>query len=84
MKLYLGNLNKSMTDAQLNEIMLPYGTPQSAQIATDRGSGASKGFGFVEFATDAEAQAAIAGLDGTEVHGQTIKCNESRPKNASH
>jgi cold-inducible RNA-binding protein len=84
MKLYLGNLNKSMTSEQLKEVMLPYGTPQSAEIATDRSSGASKGFGFVEFATDAEAQAAIAGLDGKEVHGQTIKCNESRPKNASH
>jgi cold-inducible RNA-binding protein len=80
MKIYLGNLSKKMNDTQLNDLVTPFGKPQSASIATERGSGASRGFGFVEFASDDEAKAAIAGLDGKEVHGQTIKVNESIPK----
>lgn len=83
MKLYVGNLPKQINDAQLTELMKPYGKPTSATVVTDRDSGASKGFGFVEFATDAEAKAAIAGLDGHDVSGQAIKVNEARPKKAA-
>jgi cold-inducible RNA-binding protein len=80
-KLYIGNLSKDTTDAQLNALFTPFGKPTSANVATDRATGASRGFGFVEFSTDAEAKAAIAALDGKEVNGQVLKVNESRPKN---
>jgi RNA recognition motif-containing protein len=81
MKLYVGNLSKQVTDAQLNELATPYGTPMSANVATERKSGESKGFGFIEFGTDAEANAAITGLDGREVDGQALKVSESKPRN---
>jgi cold-inducible RNA-binding protein len=80
MKLYVGNLSKQVTDAQLNELATPYGTPLSANIATDRGSGESKGFGFIEFSSDDEAKAAITGLDGRDVNGQNVKVNEAKPR----
>lgn len=80
MKLYVGNLAKSINDAALNELFTPFGKTDSAVVATERGSGDSKGFGFVEFGTDAEANAAMTALDGKEVEGQAIKVNEARPK----
>jgi RNA recognition motif-containing protein len=80
MKLYVGNLSKQVTDAQLNDLATPFGTPSSANVATERSSGDSKGFGFVEFANDDEARAAIAGLDGRDVNGQNIKVNEAKPR----
>lgn len=80
MKLYVGNLSRQITDAQLNDLAVPYGTLVSAQVATDRSSGASKGFGFVEFSNDDEARAAITALDGREVEGQTLKVNEAKPR----
>ena len=80
MKLYVGNLSKQVTDAQLNELATPFGTPLSANVATERSTGESKGFGFVEYSNDDEAKAAIAGLDGREVNGQALKVNESRPR----
>jgi len=80
MKLYVGNLSKEVTDAQLSELAKPYGTIVSANVATDRSSGASKGFGFIEFSSENEAKAAIDGLNGREVNGQALKVNESRPK----
>ena len=80
MKLYVGNLSKQVTDAQLNELATPFGKVVSANVATERSSGASKGFGFVEFSTTEEGQAAITGLDGRDVNGQAIKVNESRPR----
>jgi cold-inducible RNA-binding protein len=80
MKLYVGNLSRQVTDAQLNDLATPYGKPVSANVATERGSGDSKGFGFVEFGSDDEARAAIAGLDGREVNGQSLKVNEARPR----
>jgi len=83
MKLYVGNLSKQVTDAQLNELATPFGKVLSANVATERSSGASKGFGFVEFSTTDEGQAAITGLDGREVNGQAIKVNESRPRKES-
>jgi RNA recognition motif-containing protein len=80
MKLYVGNLSKQVTDAQLNELATPYGKPLSANVATERASGESKGFGFIEFTSSDEAKAAIAGLDGRDVHGQSLKVNEAKPR----
>ncbi len=80
MKLYVGNLSKQVTDAQLNDLATPYGKPVSANVAMERNSGESKGFGFIEFSTDAEANAAITGLDGRDVNGQALKVNESKPR----
>jgi RNA recognition motif-containing protein len=80
MKVYVGNLSRQITDVELNDLATPYGTPVSASVATERGSGDSKGFGFVEFGSDDEARAAIAGLDGREVNGQTLRVNEARPR----
>jgi len=81
MKLYVGNLSKQITDAQLNDLAVPYGTLVSANVATERSSGASKGFGFVEFSNDDEGRAAITGLDGRDVNGQALKVNEAKPRN---
>jgi cold-inducible RNA-binding protein len=80
MKLYVGNLSKQVTDAQLNDLAVPYGTLISATVATERSSGASKGFGFVEFTNEDEARAAITGLDGRDVNGQALKVNEAKPR----
>lgn len=82
MKIYVGNLSRTITDAQLNELAVPFGTPQSANVATDRSSGASKGFGFVEYADDTQARAAIAGLNGKNVDGMVLKVDEAKPKTA--
>jgi cold-inducible RNA-binding protein len=81
MKVYVGNLSKQVTDAQLNDLAVPYGTLVSANVATERSSGESKGFGFLEFSNDTDAKAAITGLNGRDVHGQALKVNESKPKN---
>lgn len=80
MKLYVGNLSKQVTDAQLSELAAPYGKIVSANVATERGTGASKGFGFIEFGTDDEARAAMTALDGKDVNGQALKVNEARPR----
>ena len=80
MKVYVGNLSKQITDAQLNDLAVPYGTLVSANVATERKDGESKGFGFLEFSNDDEARAAITGLDGRDVNGQALKVNESKPK----
>jgi RNA recognition motif-containing protein len=81
MRIHVGNLSKQITDAQLNELATPYGTLVSAVVATERSSGASKGFGFVEYSSADEARAAITGLDGREVEGQSLKVSEARPRN---
>lgn len=80
MKLYVGNLSKQITDAQLNELAVPFGTLVSAEVATERNGGGSKGFGFVEFSNDDEARAVITGLDGRDVNGQALKVNEAKPR----
>jgi RNA recognition motif-containing protein len=80
MKVYVGNLSKEVNDAQLNELGAEYGALVSANVATERSNGASKGFGFLEYGNEAEARAAIAGLDGRDVNGQSLKVNESRPR----
>jgi RNA recognition motif-containing protein len=80
MKLYVGNLSKQVTDAQLNDLAVPYGTLVTAVVATERSSGESKGFGFIEFSNADEARAAITGLDGRDVNGQALKVNEAKPR----
>jgi RNA recognition motif-containing protein len=79
-KLYVGNLNYAMTASELETLFGQFGTVQSAQVIADRETGRSKGFGFVEMSTDAEAQAAIAGLSGKEINGRSLTVNEARPK----
>ena len=79
-KLYVGGLPYSVTDDQLNELFAPHGTVESARVITDRFSGRSKGFGFVEMSSDDEAQKAINELNGTQYEGRTIIVNEARPQ----
>jgi len=79
-KLYVGNLPYSVTDSDLQQMFAAHGTVQSAQVIVDLSTGRSKGFGFVEMSTDAEAQAAIQGLNGVEKDGRTLTVNEARPK----
>lgn len=80
MKLYVGNLSKQITDAQLNDLAVPFGTLVSANVATERSSGESKGFGFIEFSNADEAKAAMTALDGKDVNGQILKVNEAKPR----
>ncbi|HUP62365.1 MAG TPA: RNA-binding protein [Thermoanaerobaculia bacterium] len=79
MKLHIGNLAKSVTDAELKELIAPIAQPTSLEIIRDR-TGVSKGFGFAEFATDAEANAVIAGMNGHDLGGQALKLGEARPR----
>jgi RNA recognition motif-containing protein len=79
-KLYVGNLSFGVTESQLQELFSPYGSVQSAQLISDRETGRSKGFGFVEMGSDREAQAAIAGMNGQMVDGRALTVNEARPK----
>src|SRR5262249_47469571 len=79
-KLFVGNLGFGVTNADLEQLFGPHGTVQSAQVITDRDTGHSKGFGFVEMGSDQEAQAAIAALNGKDPGGRTLIVNEARPK----
>jgi RNA recognition motif-containing protein len=79
-KLYVGNLSYDMQDSDLQQLFAQYGTVTSARIVTDRDTGRSKGFGFVEMGSDAEAEAAISALNGHEVGGRALTVNEARPK----
>lgn len=79
-KLYVGNLSFGVSDDQLRELFSPYGTVASAQVITDRDTGRSKGFGFVEMGTDQEAEAAIGGMNGQMIEGRPLTVNEARPK----
>ncbi|NLX54887.1 MAG: RNA-binding protein [Planctomycetaceae bacterium] len=79
-KLYVGNLPYSTTDSDLQGLFEEFGTVESAQVIIDRDSGRSKGFGFVEMASDQEAQAAINALNGKEVEGRALTVNEAKPR----
>jgi RNA recognition motif-containing protein len=79
-KLYVGNLPFSATDDSLRELFAQSGTVGSATIITDRDTGRSKGFGFVEMSSDQEAADAITKFNGTNFEGRTITVNEARPK----
>jgi RNA recognition motif-containing protein len=77
-RIFVGNLPFSATDQVLMDTFAQYGTVESAKVITDRATGRSKGFGFVEMATDAEALAAIEKLNGADYEGRTITVNEAR------
>ena len=79
-KLYVGNLSYDVDSSQLEEMFTAHGTVTSAQIITDRDTGRSKGFGFVEMGSDDEAQAAIAALNGQQNNGRALTVNEAKPK----
>ncbi len=81
-KVYVGNLGYDVSNADLEQLFSSHGTVDSVNVITDRGTGQSKGFGFVEMSSDSEAQAAIAALDGKELGGRTIKVNEAKPRPA--
>jgi cold-inducible RNA-binding protein len=83
MKLYVGNLSYDTNETELRELFAPFGEPDSARIITDRDTGRSKGFGFVEFNNNAEATAAMSALNGKEVNGRALTVNEARPRNES-
>ncbi len=81
-KLYVGNLGYGVSSSDLEQLFASHGTVDSANVITDRSTGQSKGFGFVEMSSNAEAEAAIAAVDGTEFGGRTLKVNEARPRPA--
>lgn len=81
MNIYVGNLSYDVNDKQLREVFEAYGEVSSAKVITDRNSGRSKGFGFVEMDNKAEAEAAIEQLDGAEIDGRPVKVNEAKPRN---
>ena len=78
MRIYVGNLASQITDTQLNDLALPFGKPDSANIARKLVGGASKGFGFIEYRTADEARAAISGLHGKHVLGKTLEVGEAK------
>jgi RNA recognition motif-containing protein len=78
-KIYVGNLSYGTRDEKLAGVFSQYGTVESARVVTDRESGRSKGFGFVEMASDDEAQKAISSLNGTELDGRTLNVSEAKP-----
>jgi RNA recognition motif-containing protein len=80
MNIYVGNLSWNLKDQDLLNLFASHGEVASAKIVTDKFTGRSKGFGFVEMPNDEQAQAAIAALNGTEVDGRSVVVNESRPK----
>ena len=79
-KLYVGNMSYDVDSSALEQLFAAHGTVQSAQVITDRDTGRSKGFGFVEMSSDAEAQAAIAAVNGQEHDGRALTVNEAKPK----
>jgi RNA recognition motif-containing protein len=81
-KLYVGNLAYSVRDENLQQRFAEFGTVTSAKVMMDRETGRSKGFGFVEMSSPAEAEASIRGLNGQSLDGRAIVVNEARPKEA--
>jgi RNA recognition motif-containing protein len=79
-KLYVGNLSYGTTSSDLEQLFAKHGTVQSAEVISDRETGRSKGFGFVQMGADEEAQAAIAALNGQEHDGRPLTVNEAKPR----
>ena len=79
-KIYVGNLSFNTTNQDLTELFSASGTVESANVIEDRDTGRSRGFAFVEMASKAEAEAAIAALNGKEVDGRELKVNEAKPQ----
>ncbi len=80
MNLYIGNLSFDATEEDLRQAFKGYGEVSKVNIITDKFSGKSRGFGFVEMPTKGEAEAAMAGLNGQDLHGQELNVNEARPR----
>jgi cold-inducible RNA-binding protein len=79
-KIYVGNLNYSTSEDDIRTAFSEFGTVDSVDVIIDRHSGRSKGFGFVEMSDDAEAKAAIEGLNGKDLDGRSLNVNEARPR----
>lgn len=79
MKLHVGNITKSVTDAELKAIVTPFGEPISVEIVRDN-QGTSKGFGFIDFADADQARAAMTGLNNKELSGQALRVSEAKPR----
>ena len=79
-KLYVGNLSYNTTGSDLEQLFGQHGSVTSAEVISDRDTGRSKGFGFVQMGSDAEAQAAIAALDGQQHDGRALTVNEAKPR----
>jgi RNA recognition motif-containing protein len=79
-KIFVGNFSFSFTDDELRSMFEPFGAVDSASVVTDRTTGRSRGFGFVEMSNNEEAEKAIAALDGKESGGRQLTVNEARPK----
>lgn len=79
-KLYVGNLPYSVTEESLKDKFAQFGQVESVNLIIDRDTGRSKGFGFVEMSSDAEAQAVIKALDGTDYEGRPLRINEAKPQ----
>ena len=79
-KLYVGGLPYSVTEQQLNELFAQQGTVSSAKVITDKFTGQSRGFGFVEMSTAEEAKKAISALNGTQMDGRPLTVNEAKPQ----
>jgi RNA recognition motif-containing protein len=82
-KLYVGNMSYDVDNSALEQLFAAHGTVESVNIISDRATGRSKGFGFVEMSSDEEAQAAMTALDGHDVGGRPLKVNEAKPKDSS-
>ncbi|MCK5719776.1 MAG: RNA-binding protein [Thiomargarita sp.] len=80
MKLYIGNLPYSVTDKDIEELLADYGTAKSIQLITDRHTGQSKGFGFIEMSNNSEADSVIKALNETEFKGRKLKVNQAQPR----
>jgi RNA recognition motif-containing protein len=80
MKLYVGNLSFNVDENELSDLFSQAGTVQSASIVTDRDTGRSRGFGFVEMGSKEEGEAAISQFNGTDLDGRSLTVNEARPK----
>lgn len=81
-KLYVGGLPYAATEAQLTTLFAAHGTVESAHVIVDKFTGRSRGFGFVEMSSPAEAQAAITALNGSQMDGRALTVNEAKPKEA--
>ena len=79
-KIYVGGLPYSATDSQLTTLFATHGTVESARVMTDKFTGQSRGFGFVEMSTSEEAAAAITALNGSQMDGRTLTVNEAKPQ----
>lgn len=80
MNIYVGNLSYSVTSDDLRKAFEPFGEVASANVITDKFTGQSKGFGFVEMPNKAHGEAAIKALDGQDMKGRTVRINEARPR----